>query len=127
MARLPSGLIMSRESFWRGVVLHLYYRVGAATDHPGGGKSRALWAGVWRASGCVREREIVLPRRARAGTIAGRHRGPLMSDETLSDPVLGTLRRIGSAEWVGRVWFTPKHEVEVVFARWSGRVGDERQ
>ena len=47
-----------------------------------------------------------------------------MSDETLSDPVLGTLRRLNSTEWLGHVWFTPKHEIEVVFDQWMADADD---
>lgn len=46
-----------------------------------------------------------------------------MADE-LSDPILGTLSRRDDTIWVGRVWFTPKHEIEVVFDQWLPNVDD---
>lgn len=48
-----------------------------------------------------------------------------MSDERLTDPVLGTLRPCGECGWYGRVWLTPKHEVEVAFEPFSLRRSDD--
>jgi hypothetical protein len=38
-----------------------------------------------------------------------------MGGETVNDPVLGTLRplSVDRRVWLGRVWFTPKHEIDV--------------
>jgi hypothetical protein len=47
--------------------------------------------------------------------------------ETLTDPSLGTLHRRDELEWEGRVWFTPRHEVQVVFDQWDEDAADVPQ
>jgi hypothetical protein len=47
-----------------------------------------------------------------------------MSGQTLTDPILGTLRPRGERGWFGRVWLTPRHEIEVAFEPFSVRSSD---